>query len=63
MRKSFLLTLVKPDVPLPPQEWVCIELTESFYRSGVLNPLPLLKRPGPPPDYPDNPATALNARQ
>ncbi|MDD3847654.1 MAG: AAA family ATPase, partial [Syntrophorhabdaceae bacterium] len=43
------------------QDWVCIELTESFYRSGTLNPLPLLQDPGPPPDYPDNPATALNA--
>jgi len=45
------------------QEWVCIELTESFYRSGALNPLPLLKRPGPPPDSPENPVTVLNARQ
>jgi len=44
------------------QEWVCIELTESFYRSGAINPLPLLKRPGPPTDVPDNPATALNAQ-
>jgi len=45
------------------QEWVCIELTESFYRSGALNPLPLLKRPGPPPDSPEHPVTVLNARQ
>jgi ATP-dependent Clp protease ATP-binding subunit ClpA len=45
------------------QEWICIELTESFYRSGALNPLPLLKRPGPPPDRPDTPASAADARQ
>ncbi|OPX96901.1 MAG: ATP-dependent Clp protease ATP-binding subunit ClpC [Syntrophorhabdus sp. PtaB.Bin047] len=45
------------------QDWVCIELTESFYRSGTLNPLPLLQRPGPPPDSPENPVTVLDARQ
>ena len=45
------------------QDWICIELTESFYRSGALNPLPLLKRPGPPPDRPDTPASAADARQ
>ena len=43
-------------------EWVCIELTESFYRCGIFNPMPLTHHPGPPPDFPDNPVGALDAR-
>jgi hypothetical protein len=45
------------------QDWVCIELAESFYRFGTIDPLPLLQRPGPPPDSPENPVTVLDARQ
>lgn len=44
-------------------EWICIELTESFYRFGALDPMPLLQRPEPPPDFPDNLASASDARQ
>ncbi|MHB8772166.1 MAG: AAA family ATPase [Syntrophales bacterium] len=45
------------------QEWVLIELTEAFYRSGAIDPLPILQDPGPPPDFPGNRASAADARQ
>lgn len=41
-------------------EWVCIELTESFYRHGALSPTPLTQRPPafePPPGFSGKPAT------
>lgn len=44
-----------------PGEWVSIELTESFYRHGTLDPLPLMARP---PAGPDNDHSRdLDARQ
>lgn len=45
-------------------EWVCIELTESFYRHGALSPTPLTQRPPvfePPPGFSGKPAPVLDA--
>lgn len=47
-------------------EWVRIELTESFYRSGAIDPVPLTRSPrpaGPPPGFSGRPETAPEARQ
>lgn len=47
-------------------EWVRIELTESFYRFGTIDPVPLTRghRPaGPPPGFSGRPGAAPEARQ
>ena len=47
-------------------EWVCIELTESFYRFGDIDPVPLTRhhRPvGPPPGFSGRSDAAPEARQ
>lgn len=47
-------------------EWVCIELTESFYRFGDIDTVPLTRHPrpaGPPPGFSGLPDAAPEARQ
>ena len=47
-------------------EWVLIELADSFYRFGAIDPVPLARRPrpaGPPPGFSGRPNAVPEARQ
>lgn len=62
IERKLIAPLARLLVGHDPENRLCIDLPESFYRFGTLERLLPVQQPGPPPPASERPAVAANAR-